>query len=222
MKTSTSILTARLVFLRQRTRESLFTITARRCMYVFLWGSTGSACNFLMAADMPPRDRQTDPGSCTQCQRNVLTSSCAVGLYDKLPEHWRVRVSFTITVGRFGRWLNDNPLMISPLLNYVVQGLGMPKIGTAAAEVRPLFVRRLCFHKRFQARTYKYNMHTCARTKPTENTVHALAHARTHDLFTLCFCDVLPFSSIFLHCSLYSLLFKIFEHFQSWGRGLTA
>jgi hypothetical protein len=61
--------------------------------------------------------------------------SPAVSLYSSLPDHWRVRVSFTLAVGRLGRWLNEHPALMSPMLEYVVKGLGIPKIGASAAEV---------------------------------------------------------------------------------------
>mmetsp|Transcript_18678 Transcript_18678/g.44474 ORF Transcript_18678/g.44474 Transcript_18678/m.44474 type:complete len:947 (-) Transcript_18678:116-2956(-) len=57
-----------------------------------------------------------------------------LALYDKFSDHFRIRQCFTIVISKFGRWINEHGDLLGPLLNYVVQGLGMPKVGRLAAE----------------------------------------------------------------------------------------
>ena len=59
-----------------------------------------------------------------------------LGLYAKLPEHPRVRTTFTRIIQACGEWLNKHPQYLGPLLDYVVKGLSLPKQqgGLAAAE----------------------------------------------------------------------------------------
>lgn len=58
-----------------------------------------------------------------------------LGLYQRMTGHERLRQAFTIVVAKFGRWINEHPNMLGPLLDYVVQGLGLPKVGQFSAEV---------------------------------------------------------------------------------------
>jgi hypothetical protein len=56
------------------------------------------------------------------------------GLCAQLPHHWRVRTSFTVLIGKLGKWLDRNPAALTGLLDYIVNGLGMPRVGTVSAE----------------------------------------------------------------------------------------
>ncbi|KAJ1486955.1 armadillo-type protein [Baffinella frigidus] len=57
-----------------------------------------------------------------------------LSLFQKMPQHYRVRQTFTIVIAKFGRWLNVHPDALGPLLDFVVQGLGLPKLGKSASE----------------------------------------------------------------------------------------
>ena len=52
-----------------------------------------------------------------------------------LPPHWRVRVAFTVVIGKLGKWLNQNPAALTGLLEYVVQVMMMMMV--ADTQKRP-------------------------------------------------------------------------------------
>jgi len=56
-----------------------------------------------------------------------------LALLPNLPEHWRVRYTASLLIGRYSHWVAEHPQFLAPLFAYAVAGLGQSEVCSAAA-----------------------------------------------------------------------------------------